>query len=75
MLPGMPEGPPAKSPVAASALRVSRIHTAALCSQCCQDIHDYGVEVAAYPRVARWRVVDAGAVWRLCEGHKNERCS
>jgi hypothetical protein len=75
-LPGMPGAPaPAQDVVAASAVRVFRIHTAGLCSACCRDIHELGVAKAAYPQVARWRVVDGGAVWRLCERHKNERLS
>lgn len=73
-LPGMPVPPPKPSKNTPAGIRAARIRPMRLCEKCCMEIHELGVSVAPYPRIARWRVVQHEAVWRLCEVHKNEAC-
>jgi hypothetical protein len=72
-LPGMPEPPPRtpKKPPKPG-VRSVRIRTQRLCEICCRAIHELGIRVAPYPRVARWRVADGDVVTRMCEAHKVE---
>lgn len=71
-LPGMPPDPPTKTTKTKTGWMVYRIRSGRLCDRCCRDIHELGAWVAAYPRVARWRVSDGFVTDRLCEAHRDE---
>jgi hypothetical protein len=74
-LPGMPDLPPASPKKTVQGWQAAKVRTTRLCERCCRDIHRYGIEVAPYPRVARWRVTNEGISERLCEAHKVEACT
>ncbi len=72
-LPGMPDEPPPSSHRRPrSDVTITKNSGVALCDECCRLIYLHGVQYAPYPRSARWRVVTAHWVKRVCESHKEE---
>lgn len=72
-LPGMPEPPaPLRRAAPSGKATATRIRKRTLCNRCCLLIHQLGVEMAPYPRTARWRVTTDGLSVPMCESHKNE---
>jgi len=70
-LPGMPEPAAPVTPKARPARRVARFRSKnrTLCGDCCALIHALGVELAPFPRAAKWRVSTGTTIAYLCDLH------
>jgi hypothetical protein len=44
-----------------------------ICDDCIRDIHARGVDVAPYPKSARWRRTCGADIDHLCDPHKQSR--
>lgn len=62
----------AAAPPAVRYARYRPIHRV-ICGDCIRDIHARGVDVAPFPKSARWRRTHGTDVDHLCEDHKRLR--